>query len=123
VLIAFETVRRYRLRARGIRTTAELVRFRVSVGDDGNPRYHPVMISTLLGGTQLEAESGEGTPFTPYGVKEGDRTEIIYDPAAPSSISLPSLEPKKLGASEILGLAAMSVAAGLVATVILVDVC
>ncbi|MGW0874426.1 DUF3592 domain-containing protein [Streptomyces sp. NPDC002740] len=121
VVLAFETLRRCRLRMRGVRTTAELIRFRTSLNEDGHPRYYPVVSFTLPDGTAVEAESGEGAPSPPYDAKEGDHTEVVYDPASPSSISLPSLEPKRLGAMEILALAAMSVSTGLITCVILAE--
>ncbi|MGW0945239.1 DUF3592 domain-containing protein [Streptomyces sp. NPDC002623] len=122
VVLAFETLRRYRLRMRGVRTTAELIRFRTSVSEDGHPRYYPVVSFTLPDGTELEAESGEGAPAPPQGARTGDRTEVVYDPASPTSISLPSLEPNKLGTPEILALAAMSACTGFITYVILADI-
>ena len=103
---AFEVLRRCRLRLRGIRTTAELVRFRTETAEDGSPTYYPVVVFTLPDGTEMTAEAGDGIPYPPLGSKEGDRTEVIYDPAAPSSINLPSLLPGRLKTSEILGLGA-----------------
>lgn len=87
VVFAFEALRRCLLRLRGVSTTAELVRFRTTVAEDGDLLYYPVVAFTLPNGVEIEAE-GEGVSRPPHGTQEGDRTEVVYDPAVPSSIVL-----------------------------------
>lgn len=119
-LLAFEAFRRCRLRLRGVSTTAELVRFRTAVAEDGDLLYYPVVVFTLPNGVEIEAE-GEGVSHPPHGTREGDRTEVVYDPAVPSSVVLPSLLPGRLKIGEILAYCFGSIALGLVTYQILVD--
>lgn len=103
---AFQVLSRCRLRWRGVRTTAALVRFRTATEEDGHVLYYVVVTFALPDGTEVTAETSEGVRHRPHGVQEGDRTDILYDPAAPSVFTLPSLLPGKLKATEILSLCA-----------------
>ncbi|WP_405627884.1 DUF3592 domain-containing protein [Streptomyces sp. NBC_00016] len=102
LVFAFQVLSRCRLRLRGVRTTAELVRFRTATEEDGHELYFPVVTFALPNGTKMTAESSEGIRNPPRGVQEGDRTEILYDPAAPGVFTLPALLPGRLRTTEIL---------------------
>ncbi|MGW0819171.1 DUF3592 domain-containing protein [Streptomyces viridiviolaceus] len=120
MVFAFEALNRCRLRLRGVSTTAELVRFRTAVAEDGDLLYYPVVAFTLPDGVEVEAE-GEGMSSPPHGRQEGDRTEVVHDPAVPSSIVLPSLLPGRLKAREILAWCVASIALGLMSYQVVVD--
>lgn len=120
VVFAFEGLRRCFLRLRGVTTTAELVRFRTAVAEDGDLLYYPVVTFTLPNGVKIKAE-GEGMSRPPHGTHEGDRTKVVYDPAVPSSIVLPSLLPGRLKAREILAWCVASILMGFLSCRILVD--
>ena len=117
---AFVALSRCRLRLRGVRTTGELVGFRTAVAEDGDLLYRPVVAFTLPDGVKIEAE-GESMSHAPHGVQEGDRTEVVHDPAAPGTIALPSLLPGGLRGREILSWGAASVALGLMTYQIVVE--
>ncbi|MFJ3339022.1 DUF3592 domain-containing protein [Streptomyces sp. NPDC086766] len=120
LVLAFEALRRCILRLRGVSTTAELVRFRTAVAEDGDLLYYPVVAFTLPNGVEIEAE-GEGVSHPPHGTHEGDRTEVVYDPAVPTSIVLPSLLPGRLKVGEILAHCVAAIALGFLTYQILVD--
>jgi hypothetical protein len=120
IVFAFVALSRFRLRLRGIRATAELVRFRTAVAEDGALLYYPIVAFTLPNGVKIEAE-GEGMTHPPRGTQEGDRTEVVYDPATPSSIVLPSLLPGRLKVGEILAWCVVSIFLGLVTYQVLID--
>ncbi|WP_328494594.1 DUF3592 domain-containing protein [Streptomyces sp. NBC_00414] len=111
LLFASATLVRCLLRRRGVSTTAELVRFRTKVAEDGELLYFPVVTFTLPNGEKVRAE-GERMSHPPRGTGEGDHTEVVYDPAVPNSVTLPSLQPGRLKTTEILshGLASIAFA-------------
>ncbi|MFI7500515.1 DUF3592 domain-containing protein [Streptomyces sp. NPDC049687] len=121
ISFAFQILSRCRLRLRGVRTTGELVRFRTTTEADGHDLYYAVVIFTLPDGTEMTAETSEGVRHPPLGVQEGDRTEVLYDPAAPSVITLPSVLPGRLRTSEILSLCAGCLALASITWLILAD--
>lgn len=120
IVFAFVALSRFRLRLRGVSATAELVRFRTAVAEDGDLLYYPIVAFTLPNGVKIEAE-GEGMTHPPRGMQEGDRTEVVYDPAVPSSIVVPSLLPGRLKLGEILAWCVASIFLGLMTYQVLVD--
>ncbi|CAL9474158.1 hypothetical protein [Streptomyces sp. enrichment culture] len=90
------------------------------MAEDGDLLYYPVVAFTLPNGVESETE-GEGLSRPPHGTQEGDRTGVVYDPAAPSSIVLPSLLPGRLKTREILAWCVASITLGLVTYQVLVD--
>ncbi|OQR60203.1 hypothetical protein B6E66_31650 [Streptomyces maremycinicus] len=106
VLMAVQAMSRCRLRLRGVRTTAELVRFREAREEDGHELYYAVVTFALPDGSEVTAETSEAVRHLPRGIQEGDITEVLYDPAAPSVFTLPSVLPGRLRTTEILSLCA-----------------
>ncbi|GHA40246.1 hypothetical protein GCM10010372_45500 [Streptomyces tauricus] len=120
LLFASMTLIRCLLRRRGVSTTAELVRFRTKVAEDGELLYFPVVTFTLPNGEKVRAE-GEGMSHPPRGTGEGDHTEVVYDPVAPTSMTLPSLQPGRLKTGEILAHGSASLAFAFLTYQILAD--
>ncbi len=89
------------------------------MAEDGDLLYHPVVAFTLPNGVEIEAE-GEGVSHPPHGTQEGDRTEVAYDPAVPTSIVLPPLLPGRLKVGEILAHCVAATALGFLTYQILV---
>ncbi|MGW1779095.1 DUF3592 domain-containing protein [Streptomyces sp. NPDC002143] len=121
ITFAFDVLSRCRLRMHGVRTSAELVRFRMAKEEDGHDLYYAVVTFDLPDGTEMTAETSEGVRHPPRGVQEGDRTEVLYDPAVPSVITLPSLLPGRLGTTEILSQCAGCLGLGAITWLILAD--
>ncbi|WP_137993957.1 DUF3592 domain-containing protein [Streptomyces vilmorinianum] len=112
VLVAavHESWRRIRLRGRGVRATARIVRFERSEDTDGTPRYSPVVSFTLPDGSEISAESPTGTPHTETG-SVGDLVEIVYDRHRPQHVYLPALDPGYGGYGSILTMGILAVLA------------
>ncbi|MFD7132374.1 DUF3592 domain-containing protein [Streptomyces sp. NPDC059894] len=121
IVFAVQLLSRCRLRWRGVRTTAELVRFRTATEEDGHELYYAVVTFILPDGTEVTAETSESVRHRPHGVQEGDRTEVLYDPAAPTVFTLPSVLPGQLRTTEILSLCAGCLALAALTWLILAD--
>ncbi|WP_157857539.1 DUF3592 domain-containing protein [Streptomyces yerevanensis] len=110
VACAIAAHRIFRLRLRGVRTTGELVDYRIDTDSDGDDWYYLTVVFALPDGTRIESESANPVRRLPQGMGPGATTEVTYDAAAPRRVSASSIETTDRNFSDAFAYAITSVA-------------
>jgi len=86
---AADARRKFRLRSRGRRIEARLLRVREDDDGEGGGRFYPVVSFTPPGGDEVIAESPHYKTYPPgLGSFPDDKVDVLYDPLKPERIEV-----------------------------------